>query len=83
MIQFTVIVPNYNRPDEVDELLESLAAQEQKNFDIVLVEDGSTIPCKDVVWILRIRPLTFTTKVNAQSISYLNIVKKDKQVCNY
>ena len=34
------------------------------------------IPCKDEVWILRIRPLTFTTKVNAQSISYLNIVKK-------
>ncbi len=49
MIQFTVIVPNYNRPDEVDELLESLAEQEQKNFDVVLVEDGSTIPCKDVV----------------------------------
>lgn len=49
MIQFSVIVPVYNRPDEVEELLDSLSKQESKNFDIVLVEDGSTIPCKDLV----------------------------------
>lgn len=49
MIQFSVIVPVYNRPDEVEELLESLAKQVDKNFDIVIVEDGSSVPCKDVV----------------------------------
>ncbi|MDR3268739.1 MAG: glycosyltransferase [Tannerella sp.] len=42
---FSLIVPVYNRPDEVAELLESLANQSFKNFELVLVEDGSTKPC--------------------------------------
>jgi len=46
---FSAIIPVYNRPDEVEELLESLALQTFKNFEIVLVEDGSTIPCKPAV----------------------------------
>lgn len=48
MAYFSVIIPVYNRPDEVNELLESLSLQSCKDFDVVLVEDGSTIPCKDV-----------------------------------
>lgn len=47
---FSLIIPVYNRPDEVDELLESLSKSDYNEaFEIVLVEDGSTIPCKDVV----------------------------------
>ncbi|MTH14578.1 glycosyltransferase [Flavobacterium sp. LC2016-01] len=47
---FSLIIPVYNRPDEVDELLESLAKSDYNEpFEIVLVEDGSSIPCKDVV----------------------------------
>lgn len=47
---FSIIVPVYNRPDEVDELLASLAVQEgSAKFEVVIVEDGSTKPCKDVV----------------------------------
>jgi glycosyltransferase involved in cell wall biosynthesis len=42
---FSLIVPVYNRPDEVLELLESLAIQSFKDFELVLVEDGSTRPC--------------------------------------
>ena len=49
MIQFSIIVPVFNRPDEVKELLESLCLQKDKNFSIVLVEDGSSIPCRDIV----------------------------------
>ncbi|MDE7403334.1 MAG: glycosyltransferase [Muribaculaceae bacterium] len=41
----SIIVPVYNRPDEVAELLESLKAQTDKDFEIVIVEDGSTVPC--------------------------------------
>lgn len=48
MAYFSVIIPVYNRPDEINELLESLSLQSCKDFDVVLVEDGSTIPCKDV-----------------------------------
>jgi glycosyltransferase involved in cell wall biosynthesis len=46
---FSLIIPVYNRPDEVDELLESLAKSTYEEiFEIVLVEDGSTIRCQDI-----------------------------------
>ena len=47
-MKYSVIVPVYNRPDEVDELLESLCTQTLKDFEVVIVEDGSKIDCKDV-----------------------------------
>jgi glycosyltransferase involved in cell wall biosynthesis len=48
-LKYSVIIPVYNRPDEVDELLESLTNQQYTNFEVIVVEDGSTLPCKDVV----------------------------------
>ncbi|MDR2562538.1 MAG: glycosyltransferase [Prevotellaceae bacterium] len=48
-MKFSIIVPIYNRPDEAVELLESLNQQSQKNFELVLIEDGSTLPCSDIV----------------------------------
>lgn len=42
----SIIVPVYNRPDEVAELLDSLQKQTDSNFEIILVEDGSTIDCR-------------------------------------
>ena len=47
-MKYSIIVPVYNRPDEVDELLESLEGQSLKDFEVVIVEDGSDKPCKDV-----------------------------------
>ncbi len=47
-MKYSIIVPVYNRPDEVDELLQSLTEQELKDFEVVIVEDGSQKPCKDV-----------------------------------
>ena len=47
-MRFSVVVPVFNRPDEVNELLESLARQTLKDFEVIIVEDGSTIPCKEV-----------------------------------
>lgn len=46
---FSVIIPVYNRPQEVDELLESLTHQSYKNFETIIVEDGSEACCKQVV----------------------------------
>ena len=48
-MKYSVIIPVYNRPDEVDELLESLTRQTRKDFEVVVVEDGSQITCRDVV----------------------------------
>lgn len=47
--KYSVVIPVYNRPDEVDELLQSLCGQIYQNFEVVVVEDGSAIPCKQVV----------------------------------
>ena len=47
-MKYSIIVPVFNRPDEVDELLESLCQQTLKDFEVIIVEDGSKNPCKDV-----------------------------------
>ena len=48
-MNYSIIVPVFNRPDEVDELLQSLCGQTFKDFEVIIVEDGSSIPCKEVV----------------------------------
>ena len=47
-MNYSILVPVYNRPDEVDELLQSLCQQTEKDFEVIIVEDGSKKPCKDV-----------------------------------
>ncbi|WP_284652216.1 glycosyltransferase [Flavobacterium terrisoli] len=47
---FSIIIPVYNRPDEIKELLESLLISDfGKPYEIVIVEDGSSIPCKEEI----------------------------------
>lgn len=47
---FSFIIPVYNRPDEIEELLSSLSRQTfGEKFEIVVVEDGSAIPCETVI----------------------------------
>ncbi len=47
-MKYSFIVPVFNRPDEVDELLASLCSQTAKDFEVIIVEDGSKKTCKDV-----------------------------------
>src|SRR5688572_17616997 len=51
--QFSVIIPVYNRPQEVREILSSLASQSFKNFEVIVVEDGSSVRCEEVVDVFR------------------------------
>jgi glycosyltransferase involved in cell wall biosynthesis len=48
-IHFSIIIPVYNRPDEISELLESLIKQTYPYFEVIVVEDGSKIPCEDAI----------------------------------
>ncbi len=48
MPYFSLIIPVYNRPDEVHELLDSLTRQRCKDYEVILVEDGSQITCEEV-----------------------------------
>jgi glycosyltransferase involved in cell wall biosynthesis len=45
---FSVIIPLYNRPQEIKELLESLTLQTYKQFEVLVIEDGSTDDAKDI-----------------------------------
>ncbi len=47
-MQYSIIIPVYNRPDEVDELLDSLARQTLKDFEVLVIEDGSTLTCRPI-----------------------------------
>lgn len=49
-LHFSFIIPVYNRPEEIQELLESLKLQTyDKSFEIVIVEDGSSLSAEAVV----------------------------------
>lgn len=46
---FSIIIPLYNRPEEIKELLQSLLLQEYTNFEVIIVEDGSSQPAKEII----------------------------------
>ncbi len=48
-MKYSIIVPVFNRPEEVDELLESLTQQTMQDMEVIIVEDGSSISCESVV----------------------------------
>lgn len=48
MRKYSVIVPVFNRPSEVEELLQSLSVQTYKNFEVLIIEDGSTETCQSI-----------------------------------
>lgn len=66
MTTFAAIVPVFNRPDEVDELLQSMLTQSRPFDEILIIEDGSSRPCKHVVDNYADRlPITYYEKENS------------------
>jgi glycosyltransferase involved in cell wall biosynthesis len=49
-LNFSIIIPVYNRPNEIDELLKSLTQQDfTDGFEVLIIEDGSTNTCETIV----------------------------------
>lgn len=46
---FSIIIPLYNRPQEIEELLSTLVKQSYTAFEVIVIEDGSTLDAKDIV----------------------------------
>ena len=46
---FSIIIPLYNRPQEIDELLHTLTKQSYLQFEVLIIEDGSKIDAKAIV----------------------------------
>ena len=65
-MKYSLIIPVYNRPNEVDELLQSLLDQRFKDFEVIVVEDGSSVPCTAVIEkYVRLLPVRYFTKPNS------------------
>jgi glycosyltransferase involved in cell wall biosynthesis len=64
--KYSVIVPVYNRPNEVRDLLESLTVQTRRDFEIILVEDGSTTTSEEVAHEFeKLLPIRYYSKPNS------------------
>lgn len=48
MPKYSVIIPVYNRPHELDELLQSLTLVHYSDFEVIIVEDGSQLTSEDI-----------------------------------
>jgi glycosyltransferase involved in cell wall biosynthesis len=46
---FSIIIPLYNRPQEIKELLETLTLQTYKQFEVLVIEDGSVDDAEEIV----------------------------------
>jgi glycosyltransferase involved in cell wall biosynthesis len=46
--KYSVVVPVYNRPQELEELLHSLESQHYKDFEVLIIEDGSSATSEKV-----------------------------------
>ncbi len=46
---FSIIIPLYNRPQEIDELLGTLTQQTYRDFEVLVIEDGSTRDAREIV----------------------------------
>ena len=55
-MKFSIIIPLYNRPAEIDELLDSLTRQTFKDFDVIVVEDGSSVRSDAIIQKYRPQP---------------------------
>jgi glycosyltransferase involved in cell wall biosynthesis len=48
-LHYSIVIPVYNRPDEIKELLESLTDQGFRDFETIIVDDGSSLKAECVV----------------------------------
>jgi len=63
---FSFVIPVYNRPEEIKELLESLCDQDTEVFEVLVIEDGSTITSEAVVASFKNRlPISYFFKPNS------------------
>jgi glycosyltransferase involved in cell wall biosynthesis len=46
---FSIIIPLYNRPQEIKELLSTLCKQTYMQFEVLVIEDGSVNDAKEIV----------------------------------
>lgn len=65
-LKFSVIIPTYNRAHLIKKTLESLLNQTYDNFEILVIDDGSTDDTGDIVKAIRDPRIFYYKKINAE-----------------
>ena len=73
-VKYSIVVAVYNRPEEMEELLHSLNNQSFKNFELIIVDDGSQISSREVY---------DSYKKNFQILSIIMLTNMKKQTQNF
>jgi glycosyltransferase involved in cell wall biosynthesis len=71
-ILFSVVVPTYNRAGLIAKTLQSLLSQQYENYEIIVVDDGSTDNTEEVVKSIDNRRITYIKKDNAERAAARN-----------
>ena len=58
-MKFSIIIPVFNRPDEIKDLIQSIVDQKYRDIEIIVIEDGSSITSNDII-------NSFKNKINLQ-----------------
>ena len=58
-MKFSIIIPVFNRPDEINDLIQSIVDQKYREIEIIVIEDGSSITSNDII-------NSFKNKINLQ-----------------
>lgn len=71
MYRYSVIIPVYNRPEELDELLESLSRQRFRDFEVLIIEDGSSRTARHIAekWSSQLKLQYFQKENTGQGFS--------------
>ena len=48
-MKFSVVIPVYNRPDEINNLIQSITNQSFKDLEVIVVEDGSILSSEKTI----------------------------------
>ena len=65
-ILFSIIIPTYNRADIIQNTIKSLLTQSYKNFEIIIVDDGSTDNTAEVIRSITDSRIKYFAKENAE-----------------
>lgn len=66
LILFSVIIPTYNRADMVSKTIASLLEQLYSNFELIVVDDGSTDNTRDIIGSINDSRVKYFSKENAE-----------------
>ena len=65
-MKFSIVIPTYNRADFIDKTIKSLLKQSYSNFEIIVIDDGSTDNTEEVVKNIKDSRLLYFKKENAE-----------------